>query len=196
MRSLLANFPTENATIVKQDKSIIDNIPALFDNNKIFIDDSSIIIEEGDIIERILPNGAKEQYIVIDRGFMKGIHGIPDHYQIKCKKISNYSNLSKNSIINNYNIKDANKININSNDNSIEITYNENNIELFNKLKSLCNEINLDNKEEVINSINEMEKNIGKKSFTDKYNSFIQSIANHITIFAPFIPILSEYLNH
>ena len=40
-----------------------------------------------------------------------------------------------------------------------------------------------------------MEQNIGKESFAGKYNAFIQSIANHITIFAPFLPMLTQLLS-
>lgn len=35
---------------------------------------------------------------------------------------------------------------------------------------------------------------IEQKGFAEKYNNFIQSIANHMTIFAPFIPALSSLL--
>ena len=33
-----------------------------------------------------------------------------------------------------------------------------------------------------------------KVGFAEKYNAFIQSVANHMTIFAPFIPALSALL--
>ena len=52
----------------------------------------------------------------------------------------------------------------------------------------------LENKEEIKERISDMEKCAGKKSFVEKYNAFIQSVANHMTIFAPFIPMLTELL--
>ena len=59
-------------------------------------------------------------------------------------------------------------------------------------LKMLAKE--LDNSEAIINSIEEMKDNVGKKGFADKYNTFIQNVANHMTIFAPFIPALTQLL--
>lgn len=52
----------------------------------------------------------------------------------------------------------------------------------------------LENTEEIKERISDMEKCAGKKSFVEKYNAFIQSVANHMTIFAPFIPMLTELL--
>lgn len=87
MRSMLDAFPTEKLKLHKQDGTITE-ITALVDGDSIHSDDTSIIIEENDIFERTLPNGAKEFYRVIDRGFFKGDHGIPDNYQTKVQKIS------------------------------------------------------------------------------------------------------------
>ena len=86
MRSILRSFPTEKVKLIKKDGGSFENIEALVQTEKIFIEDASISIEEEDIIERTLPNGDQERFVVIDRGFYKGIHGIPDHYQIKLKK--------------------------------------------------------------------------------------------------------------
>lgn len=71
MRSMMSAFPTDNVKIIKKDLTVIEDVEALVDRNKIFIDDGSLNIEEGDIIEHVLPNGAKEQYLVIDRGFIE-----------------------------------------------------------------------------------------------------------------------------
>ena len=88
---LLAGAPTERVKIIKQDQSVLDNVEALVQREKIFIEDGSLNIEEGDIIERTLPAGNKEEYLVIDRGFYKGMHGIPNHYQIKVRKQTAYA---------------------------------------------------------------------------------------------------------
>lgn len=90
MRMFLSNFPTEKVKIIKRDSSVIENIEALIDGKQIFIDDATINIEEGDVVERVLPSGSKEQFLVVDRGFYKGMHGIPDHYQIEVEKQSTY----------------------------------------------------------------------------------------------------------
>lgn len=87
MRSMLSAFPTESLILHKKDGSTA-TVTALVDRNAIHTDDVDVVIEEGDVYERTLPNGAKEYFRVVDRGFYKGDHGIPDNYQSKVEKIS------------------------------------------------------------------------------------------------------------
>lgn len=188
--NLFHGFPAEKVRIIKQDEHVIENIAALVQREKIFIDDGALDIEEGDVIERTLPSGAKEEYIVEDRGFYRGAHGIPDHYQIKVRKRTPYAKMASGRVINNYNITNAEKININSTDNSVNI--NANDIAIMDTLRGCAK--GLDNEAEVISCINAMQENIGKKSFAEKYNNFIQSVANHMTIFGPLIPALTSLL--
>ena len=192
MKSMLSPFPAENVKIIKKDLTVIEDVEALVDRNKIFIDDGSLDIEEGDIMERVLPSGAKEQYLVIDRGFYRGAHGIPDHYQISVEKQSTYTKTSRGQVINNYNITNADKVNIHTNDNSTTYQITANDLSIMETVRTLAK--GLDNEQEIILAVDEMRNNVGKKSFTDKYNAFIQSVANHMTIFAPFIPALSALL--
>lgn len=186
------DFPTEKAKLIKQDSSVIENVDAFFGNEKIFVRDASIPIEDGDIFERVLPNGLKEQYLVIDNGYFSGSAGIPAHYQIKAEKQSLHHKKTEPQVVNNYILSNEGKININSVDNSIAHQMSEEQLALFETLKSLANQ--LENSMEVKARIEDMEKNIGQKSFIEKYNSFIQSVANHMTIFGPFIPALTQIL--
>ena len=87
MRSMLSAFPTEKLVLHKMDGSTASVI-ALVDRNMIHTDDVTVSIEEGDIYERTLPNGAKEYFRILDRGFYKGDHGIPDNYQSRVEKLS------------------------------------------------------------------------------------------------------------
>ena len=192
MKSMLSAFPTENVRIIKKDLTVIEDVEALVDRNKIFIDDGSLNIEEGDIIERVLPSGAKEQYLVIDRGFYRGAHGIPDHYQIKVEKQSGYVKLSRGTVINEYHITNADKVNIQSTDNSTTYQITANDLSTLDTLRSLAK--GLDEEDKIVSAVDEMQASIGKKTFAEKYNAFIQSVANHMTIFAPFIPALSALL--
>lgn len=192
MRSMLSGFPTEKVKIIKKDLTVIEDVEALVDRDKIFIDDGSLNIEEDDIIERVLPSGAKEQFLVIDRGFYRGAHGIPDHYQIKVQKQSGYVKLSRGHVINEYHITNADKVNIQSTDNSTTYQITANDISILDTLRGLAK--GLDDEDKITAAVDEMQDNIGKKNFAEKYNAFIQSVANHMTIFAPFIPALSALL--
>lgn len=85
---MLLSFPTENLTLCKTTGEQI-SIVCLISGNIFTSEDVSIIVEENDVFIRSLPNGAKEHYLVTDRGFVKGTtSGIPDHYETKVKKIN------------------------------------------------------------------------------------------------------------
>lgn len=191
MRSILRGFPTEKLKLIKSDGTIINDIEALVESKKIFVDDASVIIEEGDIFERTLSNGAIENYEVLDRGFHKGMHTIPDHYQVSVRKTTAKTYYNRVT----YNITNkSGKINIDSVDNSvnINITLSDEEEALFRTIKEIAT--SLEDSELICKSVDEMHNNVGKEGFAAKYNNFIQSIANHMTIFSPFIPMLSNLL--
>jgi len=193
MSNILGSFPTEKVKLLKKNGEVYENIEALVESKKIFIDDATVPVEEEDIIERTLPTGSKEQFVVIDRGFYKGMFGIPDHYQIKVEKVSTYRKPVPGNITQTYNIhNESGKINIHSIDNSVNYTLSENDEQLFETLKQLA--ASLKNRDEIISSIEEMRTAVGKPTFSQKYNAFIQSVANHMTIFSPFIPALTSFL--
>lgn len=49
--------------------------------------------------------------------------------------------------------------------------------------------------EEISARISDMENSVGTKTFAEKYNAFIQAAANHMTLFAPLIPALTQLLS-
>ncbi len=51
-----------------------------------------------------------------------------------------------------------------------------------------------DDRQSLIAKINSLEESLGKPAFGARYKEFIQSAANHISIFAPFLPALSALL--
>ncbi len=82
-----SHFPTEKIAIIKTNGTIIEGIDAFFSDNMFLIEDGELDIEENDTIQRSLPNGKSEKYLVIDRGFMRAIGSFPNHYQTRVKKI-------------------------------------------------------------------------------------------------------------
>lgn len=75
-------------------------------------------------------------------------------------------------------------------DNSIN-TIDNNDSVLF---ENLLNEAKKINNDEIIKAIQEMEKSKNNSSFKEKYSSFMQLAANHMTLFAPFIPALTNFI--
>lgn len=192
MINLLSDFPSEDVRIVKQDGSIINNVAVLFESRETLCPDTSIAIEEGDFIERDLPSGKMERYLVIDADFRKAQFEFPAYYSLKIEKQIAYSRPQKTTTINQYHITNAGKVNIQSTDNSTTYNISANDISLMDTLRKLAD--GLENSEEIVQNIDSMQDNVGKKCFAEKYNAFIQSVANHMTIFAPFIPALTALL--
>ena len=75
----------DTVSLVKRNGKRTDDIPANVQPNVIFISNGDLPIEEGDFLERQLPNGLWERYVVVDRGYYStGILG--PHYQCKVRK--------------------------------------------------------------------------------------------------------------
>ena len=85
--SLLSDLHNEILTLHKQNGEIKE-IKANVQQKTIFSNDTFVNIEEDDILERNLPNGSKEYFLIKDRGFHKGVRSFPEHYQIKYIKIT------------------------------------------------------------------------------------------------------------
>jgi hypothetical protein len=81
----LRSMMNEKVTLRKKTGATHD-FKALVQPTKIFTDDVQLPVEEGDVVERKLPNGMTETFVVMERGFMAGMHAIPDHYQMEVRK--------------------------------------------------------------------------------------------------------------
>lgn len=191
---MLSSFPREKVKLIKRSSVVIEDIDAVVQSDLIVIDDASLDIEEGDTIERILPTGKSEYYLVLDRGYFVAHGRFPAHYQVSVRKQSSIDLDKGKNVVNNYNIGTAEKVNINSTDNSVTYNISSEDVALMETLKMVAKE--LENKDAIIQSIEEMKSSIGKKSFAEKYNAFIQGVANHMTIFSPFIPALTQMLTN
>ena len=98
----------------------------------------------------------------------------------------------RNSGTNNITLSNVGKVNIQSIDNSVTYNVTENDLSQIQKMIEAAK--GLDNEELVIDSINQLKDSIGKPSYLEKYNTFMQNAANHMTVFAPFIPFLTDLI--
>lgn len=97
-------------------------------------------------------------------------------------------------IYNTYNITNGNA-NVHSVDNSVRtINITNNGTELFDKMLDVASNIATDNKNDIISAIKDMQMDCGKPSLKEKYYKFIEVAANHMSLFAPFIPALTEMM--
>lgn len=100
MFKMMSHLPREKVFLTKKDNTIIENIDALIIGSDILIEDATIKIEEDDIINRVLPNGLEEYYLVIDNGYHSAIGSFSAHYQVKAKKITSQSMRSNGTVVN------------------------------------------------------------------------------------------------
>ena len=196
---MLLRSSNDIVTICKQNGEKTEGIKADVFPNGIIIDvapnQGMPVIETGDIIEHKQSNGVLEQYEVIDPSYYDdAVFG--QHYQCKVEKLSAKRRPSTPNI---YNIN-ATQANIASDNatitarQTINIKQSSDIEELFLSLLAVAKENAFENQKAIESAIFEMKQAVGKPSFSGKYNAFIQSVANHITIFAPFIPQLTMLL--
>jgi len=190
-RIMFEGIPKENVALIKADGRIIEGIKAHVQTKLIFISDASIPIEENDVITRTLPNGLIERYVVIERGF----HQIPKpHYQVKVQKESRVIDKHPSTVI--YNLLGAHsRVNVNSSDNSVNVI-NINSQEVFSKMEQITEGSSLDRGEKdlILKSIEDMKEMYGSNNFLSRYQAFIATAANHLTLFLHLLPALSQML--
>ena len=79
-------LPMEDVLLSKTNGEKI-TLQAYIGNEAFIVWDDKANIDEEDVFTRTLPNGNQEHYQVLDRGFVRGVGGMPSHYQPKVKKI-------------------------------------------------------------------------------------------------------------
>jgi hypothetical protein len=184
----------DTVTLVKANGQRFDRVKALVEPTKIFVDDAKLPIEEGDRFQRELPNGLVEVYLVLDRGFHTGMHGIPDHYQVSVRKETSIPKRSPGPVI--YNITGPNaRVNINSLDQSANVV-NITPANLFVELRRALQEAiqNEERQTTVLAAVAALEQAQRKPTFAQRYRDFVALVADHMAILAPFIPALTQLL--
>lgn len=85
--------------------------------------------------------------------------------------------------------------NINSIDNSVRnVNITNNEMELFEKMLKVASDIVEEDKNDIIMAIEDMKNNYDKPCLKEKYYKFIEVAANHVTLFAPFLPAITELI--
>ena len=194
------DFMTNIVTICKQDGARAEGIKACI-QDRIHIDEAlnknMPPIVAGDVIEHKQANGVVEYYEVIDPCYYEDLH-IGNHYQCKVQKRSVVKR-QQPSIHNIFHVN-ATQANI-ATDNAKIAARQILNIEQSNEIEKLFESLlevvknnTLENQKAIESAISEMKQAVGKSSFGEKYNAFMQSVANHMTVFMPLMPQLTALL--
>jgi len=87
------------------------------------------------------------------------------------------------------------RLNVNSIDNSTNIA-SVTNEQLFVRMQEAARSINDESeRNEIVGRLHELEKAHGSGGFVQAYQNFMASAANHVTVFAPFLPLLAQMLS-
>jgi hypothetical protein len=88
------------------------------------------------------------------------------------------------------------RINVNSTDNSTNIASTSYDLLFVQMKEKACTITDEDDRKAIVERLDELEKAQGSAGFMRAYQNFIASAANHVTVFAPFLPALAQMLTH
>jgi hypothetical protein len=186
---------TDTVSLVKKDGRRKEGVGAVVQPKEIITFDVTLDVEEGDRIERPLPTGRIESYLILDTGFNPGHSGIPPFYQMKVRKESAIHEGGASGMVV-YNVTGPNaRVNVNSSDSSTNVA-NVSSTELFVKIRDAA-QAEVKNEAErrlLVERVEAMEASYGSREFAKRYSDFIALAANHMSVFAPFMPALGQLL--
>lgn len=115
------DFKNDNVELIKADGRRQTGLLATVSRNRVFMAAEGVLVEPNDLIIRIMSNGLKETYRVIDPGFYEKMLGQGSHYQMRVDKLGiQEAQAAANSIT--YNISGSNaRVNNNSVDQSTNV---------------------------------------------------------------------------
>lgn len=121
---MLGDLNKDKVTLVKADGTVAkEQVPALVTGEMIFTADKTLPVEVGDYLLRNLPNGLVEKYEVTNSMYYDVGHGLDAHFQIDVARAGSPQAQAAvvQGITNNFNGPNS-RVNINSTDNSINVS--------------------------------------------------------------------------
>ncbi|MGH0003507.1 hypothetical protein ACQU0X_25815 [Pseudovibrio ascidiaceicola] len=121
---MLHDFSQDKVTLVKADGMVAkEQVPALVTGDMIFTADKKLPVEVGDYLLRDLPNGLVEKYEVRNPKYYDVGHSMDAHFQIDVARVGSpqAQAVVVKGITNNFTGPNS-RVNINSTDNSINVS--------------------------------------------------------------------------
>jgi hypothetical protein len=193
---MFKQFMTDRVTLVKKNGQRFENLPANVQSGMIMTQDPKIPIEDGDQFERRTPSGVVENFIVLDAGFHQAFSSIAAHYQSKVRKTTAIQQSVHGSHVV-YNLSGPNaRVNIQSTDSSTNVV-NVESAALFDKLRNAIQESVKDREamRHLSEQVDAMQAAAGTQTFVQAYQKFVSVAADHLTLFLPFLPALTQLLS-
>lgn len=186
----------EPIAVVSQDGSRVENIFASVQKKTIFINDVTVPIVIGDKIERKLPSGQLEVFVITDVHLWPGRGPIRSFYEIEYEREGTQRSHPQRDMLNLHisNSPQA-RINLHSSDQSLNVSNHQPNA-IFTEIRKCLTESLVDSPdlENLLNRVSDMEQSLENGDFKTTYKKFVAAAADHMTILAPFLPGLAQLL--
>ena len=192
----MRNLLNDKIAILKKDGSRHENVRASVQPKQIFINDATIPIAIGDRIERRLPSGQLEAFVIKDVHLWQGGGSIPSFYEITYEREGAQQPHPQRDRLNLHisNSPQA-RINLHSSDQSVNVSNHQPDA-IFTEIRKCLLESLVDSPdlETLLKRVGDMEQSLEKGDFKTAYKEFVAAAANHMTILAPFLPGLVQLL--
>ena len=192
----MRNLMQDSVSVVSKDGSRRENIRALVQPKKILIDDATIPIAIGDRIERKLPSGQLEFFVIKDVHLWQGRGSIQSFYEITYKREGAQESHRRRDMLNLHisNSPQA-RINLHSSDQSVNVSDRQSDA-IFGEIRKCLMESLVDSPDldTLLTKLGDMEQSLEKGDFKSAYKEFVAAAANHMTILGPFLPGLAQLL--
>lgn len=184
----------ETIALHKADGQVKTGIRAHIGGDKVLIDDVAVKIEPGDTLVRLLPNGVKEELIVVDPGFNQGLGmEIPPHFQVRVQK--SWMEKTKPQAVT-YNVTGPNaRVNLHSHDHSTNAVTFWSSASVFVEARKALEAVSDENERTKLQaSLDALEAARETPDYATRFAGFVQLAANWMTIIGPFLPALSAHI--
>ena len=186
----------DTIAVVSQDGRRRENICASVQQKTIFIDDVTVPIVIGDKIERKLPSGQLEVFVITGLHLWQGRGSMRSYYEIKYEREGAQRPHQQREMLNLHisNSPQAH-INLHSSDQSVNVSKHQPDA-LFKEIRKCLAESLVDSPdlENLLDRVSDMERRLESGDLKTAYKKFVAVAANHMTILAPFLPRLTQLL--
>jgi len=196
MENPFADLERDIFRLVKQGGSRVENLRStgVHEGQVVFFR-TDIDFEKGDTLERDLPHGRMERYLVEGVRYSSGFEDVPPHYALSVHEAARPRTEPAPRTVT-YNLYGANsRVNNQSTDQSHNVAVIEP-ADLFKKIEEALSSIATGNEEmqALRREVSEMNAMQGQPGFVSHYIRFMSLAADHLTVFLPFLPALAQML--
>ena len=192
----MRNLMNDIVAVIQNDGTKHEGVRASVGPEEIIVDDVTIPISVGDRIERNLPSGQQETFVVTKVHMYRGSHGIPDFYEITYESEGLRTHRPElPSVSVQVTSSPQTRVTLNSTDQSTNVI-NHQAEDVFKQIRDLLKESIADETalSVLLEKVEDLERSRDSEDFKGAYKDFVAAAANHMTVLAPVLPMLAAML--